>query len=280
MGAWTDVIPETASIEVEGKPISLREIPYVKEAPDLETFVKRSYDAHREIGSRLQLKVDKSKPEEVANWRKENLPKLYNAGVLEAPPAAPADYGITKPEGLHDGLTWSDERAGKFATVLHKYGASKALAAELLEIHREGLLGAQAALKTSYDEGVAALKREHGAEYDAKVEQVKRLTSVIFKSPEEVVFFNETGMANHPVFLSVMMRLAAFAVQDNSLGLNSGGSSGGGSMNADEVRNEVADIMNNPKNVRHEGYKRNDKEVNDYIDSLYKKLHGDAKVII
>ena len=46
----------------------------------------------------------------------------------------------------------------------------------------------------------------------------------------------------------------------------------------DDVRNEVADIMSNKQNPRHEGYHRQDKKVLDYVDGLYKKAYGTATV--
>ena len=47
----------------------------------------------------------------------------------------------------------------------------------------------------------------------------------------------------------------------------------------DQVKSELADIMNNPQNQMHEGFKRNDPVVNAHIDSLYRKVYGTAPAI-
>jgi hypothetical protein len=47
----------------------------------------------------------------------------------------------------------------------------------------------------------------------------------------------------------------------------------------DQVKSELADIMSNPQNQMHEGFKRNDPVVNAHIDKLYRKCYGTAPAI-
>jgi hypothetical protein len=124
------------------------------------------------------------------------------------------------------------------------------------------------------------LRKEFGAETDAKMEDAKRLTKLIFKTPEEVSFFNDTGAGNHPAFLSVLMRLAPFVAQDTSLvkSLEQGG--GGSKISGEDAKTELSAIMNDPKNPRYEGYKRGDAAVMTYIDELYAKAYGTGKADI
>jgi len=267
------------TVDVDGKAVPLRDTPFVKEAPDFKTFVKGAYDAHREVGARLPVKTD-GKPESVAEWRKTHLPTLYKAGLLEAPPATWQDYGVVKPENIPEGLSWDDKRAERYASILHKYGVPKAIVPELMELHQEALTGAHLALKTSKEEGIKALKGEYGDKYDERVEEVKRFTAAIFKTPEELEFFELTGLGDHPGFLSVIMRLAHGALQDSSVlaGLPSG--QGGGGMTGDEVRKELAAIMSDTSNPRHKLYWQKDKATLDYVDSLYRKAYGEGKVEI
>jgi len=264
------------TVDIDGKPTPLRDTPFVREAKDFPTFVKTAYDAHREVGARIPVKVA---PEGVQEWRKTHLPTLYKNGLLEAPPASPADYGIVKPEGVPDGLQWDDERATKYAGILHKYGVPKAIVPELMALHVEALTGAGVALKTSVEEGMAALKAEHGDKFDERVELVKRLTSNIFKTPEELEFFERTGLANHPGFLSVLLRLAPLAAQDSSVVAGMSGS-GSGAATAEAVRTEVSDIMSNPNNPKNKLYWQQDRATMEYVNELYKKAYGDAKVEI
>lgn len=273
-------LPADMNVEVDGKAIHIAQTPFVKEAKDFPSFVKGAYEAHREVGSRIPVKVDAKDPKAVEDWRKTHIPTLQKAGLLEAPPASPGDYGVVKPADLPEGLTWDDARATKYATILHKYGVPKAIVPELMELHREALLGGFQALKTSVDAGMAALKTEHGDKYAERAEAAKRLTNLIFKNPEEIQWFEDVGLGNHPAFLSILMRLAPLAMADSSF-MRDAVRGEGGTMTREEVQREVADIMSNPQNPKNKLYWQKDKATMEYIDSLYKKLPGaDDKVRI
>ncbi len=272
----TAQLPDTLTVEVDGKVVPLRETPFVKESKDFASLVKAGYDAHREVGARIPIKHD-GKPETIAEWRRTHLPNIYKAGLLEAPPATPADYGIVKPTNVPDGLVWNDDRATKYAGILHKYGVPKAIVPELMALHTEALTDVGLTLKTSVEEGTKALKAEFGDKYDQRIEEVKRLTAVLFKDPEEIEFFEKTGLGNHPGFLGVMMRLAPLAMQDSSIAAGLGSNSDTG-VTGETVRAEVADIMSNPNNPKNKLYWQQDKATMEYVNNLYKKAYGDAKV--
>jgi hypothetical protein len=267
------------TVEVDGKAIPLREHAFVKEAKDFPSFVKTAFDAHREVGARIPLKVDTTKPESVKAWRDENLPKLYKAGVLTAPPASPAEYGFTKPEELPPGITWDDKRGEEYATLAHKHGLSKEAAQEFMEFHLKSLTGQAAGIKTSMEEGMAALKKEYGDKFEERHEQASRLAAAIFRNEAELEWFEKLGLANHPTFMSVLMRLAPLAESDSSV-LAGLGASGSGGMTGEDVRKELADIMGNKENPKHALYWSRDKATMEYVDNLYKKVYGDAKVQI
>ena len=133
-------LPPELSVEVDGKPTPLRDTAFVKEAKDFASFAKGAYDAHREVGARIPVKG--GTPESVAEWRKIHLPTLYKNGLLDAPPATPEDYGVVKPLDVPEGLTWDDDRAKKYAGILHKYGVPKGIVPELMALHVEALTGA------------------------------------------------------------------------------------------------------------------------------------------
>jgi len=267
-------LPDTFTVEHEGRQMPLRETSFVREAKDFQAFARSAYDAHREVGARIPIKGDSD------TWRKEHLPKLYKAGILTAPPATPEEYGITKPSDAPDGLMWDEDRARRYATVLHKHGVPKAIVPELMALHVEALQGQNASLKTSHDAGMVALKKEFGDKFDVRREGAKRLISAIFKTPEEVNFFEQTGVGDHPTFLSVLMRLAPLAEQDSSVLAGLIPSAGAGGTTGDEVRKEVADIMSNPNNARNKLYWQRDKATLEYIDNLYKKAYGTGQTVL
>jgi len=250
--------------------------PIIEKMPEKDVAgVLKSYahGQHR-LGNSIPLPSKDAKPEELAGIKK----RIFETGLFNAPPDSPEAYAITKPESLAEGLMWSDDLAGELGTVLHKHGASKDLATDLLTLYGKALEGGQTTLKTSYDEGMAALKAEYGDKYDERKEVVKRLTDKIFQSEEEVEFFNKLGLGDHPGFLSVMMRLAPLAMQDSSF--VPGVSHGDGTITLDQVREEVAAIMSDKTNPKHEGYWRKDKGVMEHIDGLYKRAAGTGTVEI
>ena len=277
-------IPDDITYEDNGRQVSIKNHPFVKDTPDIKTFVKTALDTHREVGSRIPLKVDKSKPEQVTQWQKDNLPKLYQAGVLQAPPESPDKYEIRRPDKLAEGFGWNEGSEKEFRGILHKHGASNALANELISLHEKTLTEAAKAFSSSVDEGMAALKSEFGDKFDERMEQVTRITGMMFKSPEEIQLFADLGLANHPGFLAPLLRLAPLAMQDSSFAA-ANAASRPGEVNVENIReavkSELSDIMNNPSNPKHKGWHARDKAVLDYVDSLYAKIPGaDQKVNI
>lgn len=286
--AWSDeMIPADLTYDDGGVAKPLREHPFIKEAPDVPTFVKRAFDQHKEVGARIPVRFSNDpakKVTELDQWRKDHLPKLYDAGILERAPTTPEAYEIKKPDDLHPGVNWSDERATAFGKLGVKYGISKAAMAELLELHRSAVVGIQTTLQTGYDDAVLALKREFGDSYDARMEDSKRLSKVVFKNPKTLEFLEATGIGNDPEFLGIMMRLAPYAQNDTSIveSMRSGGTVTEDTKAAamEDARAKLADIMSNPKNPDHEGYLRGDPAVNKKIDDMYKAIHGSATIEI
>lgn len=274
IGGLTALLPDDATIEQDGKPVLLRDMPDIKNVKDLPTLAKSYVESQREIGRRVRVPGKDAKPEEITAFKG----RLIEAGILTAPLGSPNDYGIVKPEALPDGVGWSDELAGKLGTVLHRHGAPKALAADLLTLYGEALTGAQNGLKTSVEAGMAALKAEYGDKFDERVETAKRLSQQIFTTPEEVEFFERTGLGNHPGFLSVIMRLAPLAQQDSTF--IKGLQRPGGEMSGDDVRTEIGRIMSDKNHPDYAGYLRQDKAVMAKVEELYKKAYGTAKVEI
>jgi hypothetical protein len=241
---------------------------------DIPSLVKGYAHLSSRMGSAINLPGKDAKPEDVAALRT----KLYEAGVFTPPPADIKGYGVLKPEGLPEGLQWSDELSTKFATALHKHGAPKELAADLMALHLEALGGMTKTLKTDRDAALASLKSEYGEKYDERVEMVKRMMSGIFTTPEELDFAEQIGLADHPQFLSVMLRLAPLAMQDSSFMDTL--SRKGGEMSGADAEAEYAKVMNDPKHPHYEGFKRHDPAAEAYVNELFRKAYGTEKVTI
>lgn len=272
-------LPDTLTIDHDGKAMPMREHPFVKEAKDFPSFVKSALDAHKEVGARVRIPGKDAKPEDVAAFKA----RLTEQGLLSAPPSKPEDYGIVKPEKLQDGQVWNEQAAAKLAAVLHQHGAPKALAADLLALHQE-MVDAQAAsfkeagtgLQVSLEQGMAALKTEFGDKFNERKEQAGRLARQLFKSPEEIAFYERSGIANAPLFLAPLMRLAPLAMQDSAFLEAMAGS--GSQAAASSARAEAVDIQRNRDNPKHALWVKGDKETRAYVDSLYERAAGKGQV--
>ena len=241
---------------------------------DIPSIIKGFAHAQKRMGNAINLPGKDAKPEDVQALKS----KLYEAGVFTAPPSDPKEYGLADPGNLPQGLKWSDELAGKFGAVLHKHGVPKEAVGDLMPLYLEALQANATSLKTDSEKAMGVLRAEHGEKFDERVEMVKRMTDGIFTDPEEVKFFEESGIADHPKFLSVMMRLAPLAMQDSSF-IESIPSKGG-EMTPEAVRTEYAEIISNPKHPMHDGLLRRDPKVEAYVNDLYRKAYGNAKVTI
>jgi hypothetical protein len=196
--------------------------------------------------------------------------------VLSAPPKSIDEYGAIKPENLPEGLGWNEETEKKFKSTLLKYGVPKEAVGDLLQLHLETLGGTQELFKTDYEQGMTALKAEHGDKLDSRMEAVKRLTPMIFKDPKELELFEKLGLGNHPGFLNPLLRLAHLAESDSSFVRDLNTASSG--MAAEEVRAEMGRIMSDKTHPLYEGYHRNDPATMAKIDEMYKKAHGSGTV--
>jgi hypothetical protein len=275
-GEWYEALPAELMVENGAEKTSYRDLPFVKESPDLGHFVHKALENHKELGSRIPLRV--TKPEEVEAWRKEHLPKLYTAGILEKPPGSPDEYEIKRPDNIPEGLNWNEEGIKSLKEILHKHGVPKAAAADLVGLHNSIIGNVQEVFKTSREEGINKLKAEFGPDYDKKMDQASRLTGLIFKDAAEIDMLEKAGIANHPAFIGVLMRLATFAEQDSSFMQEMGRA--GSNISGDQVRAEIADIMSNPNNARHKLYHSRDAATMEYIDGLYKKAYGTGQVTL
>lgn len=240
---------------------------------DIGSVIKSLAHAQHKMGTAVNLPGKDAKPEDVTAFKQ----KLIDSGVLPAPPKDVSFYGTLKPEKLPDGLQWDDATASAFANTLLKHGASKELAQELLALHEQVVMGQQKMLATTAEESTKVLKAEFGDKYDEYFEAANRLAQAMFKTEEEITFFNETGIGRSPSFLAPLMRLAPLAMQDSSFVDSLSKSMG--EITGHAALAEYTDIMSNPKNPMHEGYNKSDPNVMAHISELYRKAYPNAGAI-
>jgi hypothetical protein len=240
---------------------------------DIPSLVKGYAHLSKRMGSAINLPGKEAKPEEVAALRT----RLYEAGVFEAPPADVKGYGLIKPESLPEGLQWSDELAGKFATALHKHGVPKSALADLMPLYLEALGGSTKTMQIDRERAMADIKAEHGEKFAEREEMMKRMLPGIL-TDESRQFLDQTGLGNDPRLISMIMKLAPLAMQDSSF-IESIPVQGG-EITAEDARAEYARILSDPTHPQYEGFKRQDKKALEYVNNLYSRAYGNAKVKI
>lgn len=284
MAWYDDVLTPDLTYDDGGIAKPIRDHQFVRESPDLPSFVKKAFDTHREVGSRVPLRIEKDRNPDgtfaprqssVQAWREQHLPKLYENGILAKPPDSPAAYGLDKqPEKLPPGMVWDQERANKLANILHKHAVPPALVPELLEVQSELMVAEIKKYESSYEDAILALKREFGEEYDTRMEQAKKLSEIVFKDEGDLDFLAESGFGNHPRFLGMMMRLAPLAEQDSSLVEQVSQVRGPSPDNLSAVYAEYNKIATDKSHPWHEGFIKGDPEVSKKIDEMFRKVVG------
>ncbi len=212
---------------------------------DIGSIIKGYAHAQKRMGSAINLPGKDAKPEELTALRT----KLMESGVIAAPPAKPEEYGLADPGNLPDGVKWSPELAGKFASVLHKHGVPKAAVADLLPVYLEAIHGQATALKTDAQAKMDELRKEHGEKFDERWELADRLAKDIFKSEEEINFFAKSGAG--PLLYGPLLRLSHLASQDSSYIDSLGSSPVGGT--PQEVQAELQKVLTDKTHPHYAG---------------------------
>ncbi len=264
---WRDHTPD----EVKNDP-ELAGIIEKATEPDIGSLIKSFAHSQRRLGSSINLP---GKPEEVDQWKQDHMPKLFESGVLAKPPGSPEEYGLTKPENMAEGTAWNPEIATKFTKLCHSHGASTEFVSALHELYGEALNGGLALFNTSKEEGIAKLKEKFGDKYEETAAEAGRFMAKLFITDEQKELYAKSGLANHPDFLEPIMTFAMLSQSDSSA-LERGAAEA--ARTRDEVRAEHSKVMNDKTHPMYELYRKGDKKANDYVDDLYKKAFGTAKV--
>ncbi|GEM_PF-5221911 len=263
---WHSQLPADLTYEHNGKAIPVREAEAIKNMPDLGTLAKSYLDAQSEIGRRVRIPAKDAKPQEVASF----MQRLGQAGFLPAVPDAPDKYEIEQPEYLPAGVTWNDEWVKQARDVFHRNNFTQEQVRAAIELHQQ-LVGSMASMhKASFESGMEALKKDWGSDFSANAELATRAGHFIFgKDKESQEFFDRTGINNDPRFLKIMAIVGKHLEGDDGFLA--------GRQSVPEPDDEANDIMRNPRNPKHDLWKRGDARTIEYIRELFAKKYPAAE---
>lgn len=182
-----------------------------KSADDVFSEFKqlKGLQANREANGLAEIPGEGSTPEQQQNfWAKMGKPS--NA----------AEYEFKAPEGLPEGLDYSDERAAKFAELAHKNNLTKAQAQGLFEsLHAELLVpefmqgseAAEAVKDQMITQNFQTLEAKWGKldspEFDANHKQALKAFNFVADKEMAEAFKSSPELASNPLVLDLLARL-------------------------------------------------------------------------
>lgn len=171
----------------ESLPDDMRDLPIVKDTPDVPTLVKRLQDTQAMVGSSVRIPTDAAGQEDIAAFNQKVLEREY-LGLMQKPDQTNAEVmaqvynslgrpedpgGYESPEGV-DAQTF-----GAVATTAFELGLSKqqyaGLAAKLNEIQNAQIQQ----VVDERDKAVSQVRNEWGASFDERVTRAKSVVQAL-----------------------------------------------------------------------------------------------------
>lgn len=168
-------------------------------------------------------------------------------------PETPEGYQL-KPETLPDGIEWSEEMATRFAGVFHQSGvtpdAAKAITQTFIELEAANQAQIAEAYEKHIAESTAALKKEWGSNYDAKIGQVKQVVATLGYDPADAALFS------NPKVVGFLGKVVGMLSEDAVASMRGAVAPGNAFVSGHE---EARAIMRDPKHPDYEAYHSGDR---------------------
>jgi hypothetical protein len=173
--------------------------------------VLKSYaHSQKRLGSVVPLLNGDSKPEDIAAWRKEHLPKLVSAKLIDAPYQPPEKYEVKLPEGV-PAEAWSDADTELAQGFAKKHGLSQEALNDGIAVAMSVLGKHGAAVQVNREASIAKIK-EWAATEGVSLEQVNAALDRFNKDPngwdeETAEAVSKAGFADNPLVVKAIYKL-------------------------------------------------------------------------
>lgn len=196
--------------------------------------------------SELQGKLDNSIPKLGENATDEDRAAFNNLLHTELGRPETADkYELTKPTDIPEGMPYSEDIENGFKTAAHSLGLSQNQMQGLFGWYMAGSTGAfkadAEARQAAADEGMEAIKKEHGDQYPEYVKTVDRAVQQ-FGGDEFKKFMDDSGMGNNPAIVKTFYNIGKAMSEDTFVD----GKFGGSDRNLGTDGKAVLDFPNSP----------------------------------
>ena len=242
---WRDSLPE-----------ELKNDPTLQDYKDVESLAKTVVHQQKMIGSRIPIpKTEEEKTE------------LY--GKLGRP-EEPGKYEVAVPEDYQQ--FFREESMNEFRSVAHKIGLNNEQVQALMdfqinEINHE-MQGADTQLNSQREEIEQNLKQEWGYDYDKNVKAAQRAVQVYGDVEVQELLNGELG--NNPALIKMFARLGKEVTEDMAQNTQNNTLS----VSPLDAKQEIANIMNNPKHPYFDGRHREHKDAVEKMRQLHEKAFG------
>ena len=242
---WRDSLPE-----------ELKNDPTLQNYKDVESLAKTVVHQQKMIGSRIPIpKTEEEKTE------------LY--GKLGRP-EEPGKYEVAVPEDYQQ--FFREESMNEFRNVAHKIGLNNEQVQALMdfqinEINHE-MQGADTQLNSQREEIEQNLKQEWGYDYDKNVKAAQRAVQVYGDGEVQELLNGELG--NNPALIKMFARLGKEVTEDMAQNTQNNTLS----VSPLDAKQEIANIMNNPKHPYFDGRHREHKDAVEKMRQLHEKAFG------
>jgi hypothetical protein len=197
-------------------------------------------NASKLIGQKTALKAPApdAKPEEKAKFNEQIR------GILGIP-ANVADYKLTKPDNLPDGIHWSDGDAAEFAKLAYELNIPLSAAQKLVEFDLQRAGKSMTAAHAKLDEFVkgqeAELRKDWGADFDGNLGKAMKAAQLMGFD------INDSELGNNAKFIKAMHTASNLISNDKLVGSDKSGTVMDGAAQAEDIRR-------NPNNPWHAAY--------------------------
>lgn len=239
-------------------PEELRSEESIKNFKDVADLTKGFVETKKMVGNAIRIPKADAKPEEF---------DAFYARLGR--PETPDKYEFTRPQ-VPENVKYDEEMETAFKGMAHKAGLSPRQAQALLEGYNEMQVKRLSGYTGQMEQGIAALKKEWGANYEKQIGLASRVVKEV-GGEEMINLLNETGLGNHPTLVKFFAKLGAESADPGFII----GEDHHDAASQDAIKLKINEIMNDPKhpyNDSHAGYEVRQAALNQ-VGALYKQLY-------
>ncbi len=204
-GDWRAALPEDLRAEKMFENIK------AKDATEALPHLAKGYrDAQKLVGNSMgKIPGKDAKPEEIDAWKKANLPKLAEAGLIETRPEDPSGYNVKM---IKNGERVEVDQTSLYA--FNKLAFDMDLTQKQAQQMMDAYVAQQQQLGGNAKDTMEALTKEWGAGVHNQIKTAQR--AVVQVGGQELIDILETtGMGNHPALIKAFAKVGAVLAEDD-----------------------------------------------------------------